>query len=320
MAVFARSTARCGTSFLGPAVAISGLATYSWLRQRPLDNLRRAPSHRVYCESKQPSASKGLVTNWGDPKIAANLQAEYQKADVVASRKKIMALLNVALGEWILDIGCGPGYLMQELSHAVGASGRVEGLDPSEAMCSFAQARLADSCSPTSVKVGSADKLPYPDGSFDAVVFSQVLLYVPDVPGALKEARRVLRPGGRLLIMDTDWDSLIVHTFDKARFARIFEACVSTFVHAHLPPKLPGLLEEAGMPVTSVQTVAMVSAGTCEGSFMGNWAFKVVPEKAKKFGLPERDVNDWLQEQRALCDQKSFFGCLHRFLFLSVKP
>src|SRR3981081_2280046 len=55
---------------------------------------------------------------------------------------------------------------------------------------------------------GDAVVLPFPDGSFDAAVSTQVYEYVADMPRALAELRRVLRPGGRAVVLDTDWDSL----------------------------------------------------------------------------------------------------------------
>jgi len=83
------------------------------------------------------------------------------------------------------------------------------------------------------VQTGNADVLCFPDNSFAAVVFSQVLLYVGDVACAQKEAQRVLRPGGRTVILDTDWDSLIVNTKDSGLFERIVNACCDTFVNPH---------------------------------------------------------------------------------------
>src|SRR3954470_11006026 len=70
---------------------------------------------------------------------------------------------------------------------------------------------------------GDASQLPFPDGSFDAAVSTQVYEYLEDVPRALREARRVLRRGGRLLVLDTDWDSVVWHSSDPARMARLLD-------------------------------------------------------------------------------------------------
>ena len=282
----------------------------------------RAPGRGVFCEAE----AKSLVFDWGDQKRAASLEAEYRKADVVRSRRELISILRPAAGERVLDVGCGPGFFLADLLRAEGALGLATGIDPSEAMVAMAlpRASAASASGAVSLQVAGAEELPFPDASFDAVVFMQVLLYVRDVPRALREAERVLKPGGRLVVMDTDWDSLVVRTAEKERWARLFAACCSTFVEPHMPPRLPGLLAEAGLPVSELHTINMGSAGrdfltTSQETFMGNWAFKVVPEKARAYGLPESDVEGWLQEQRALCDQGAFFACLHRFVFVSYK-
>lgn len=65
-----------------------------------------------------------------------------------------------------------------------------------------------------SVDDGGAEALPCADGAFDAVVSTQVQEYVADVLGAFGEVRRVLRPGGRVVVLDTDRDSVVWHAAD----------------------------------------------------------------------------------------------------------
>ena len=69
----------------------------------------------------------------------------------------------------------------------------------------------------TSILKADATRLPFEAGHFDAAVSTQVYEYVPDVDRALADLYRVLRPGGRALILDTDWDSLVWHSSDQAR-------------------------------------------------------------------------------------------------------
>jgi arsenite methyltransferase len=66
--------------------------------------------------------------------------------------------------------------------------------------------------------------LPYPHRAFDAAVSTQVYEYVADVATAPAELRRLLRPGGRALVLDTEWDSVVWHVADRDRHRRIMAA------------------------------------------------------------------------------------------------
>jgi SAM-dependent methyltransferase len=84
---------------------------------------------------------------------------------------------------------------------------------------------------------------------FDAAVSTQVYEYVADVPAALAEVYRVLRPGGRVLILDTDWDSIVWAAGDQARMQRLLETWADRFADPHLPRSLAWQLQSAGFRV-----------------------------------------------------------------------
>jgi SAM-dependent methyltransferase len=90
----------------------------------------------------------------------------------------------------ILYIGCGTGLLMKELS----AHGEVTGVDMSERAAAYCKARGL------SVDVASAEKLPYADGAFDAVIILDVLEHLADDRTGVKEVARVLTPGGTAIV------------------------------------------------------------------------------------------------------------------------
>ena len=111
----------------------------------------------------------------------------------------LQALPKGRLGR-LLDIGCGTGGLLEKLSP------RIEeglGVDASRDMLALARSRLTER-GLTHIAVRQADmyRLPLPDAAFDAVTLHMVLHYAEDPAAALAEAARVLRPGGRLLILD----------------------------------------------------------------------------------------------------------------------
>lgn len=109
---------------------------------------------------------------------------------------------GVEHGQRVLDVACGTGILARDLAARVGTSGSVAGLDLLPGML-----EIARQIAPTiEWKQGTAEELPFPDHSFDAVVSQFGLMFFPDRTKSLREMIRVLRPGGHLAV--AVWDSL----------------------------------------------------------------------------------------------------------------
>ena len=188
----------------------------------------------------------------------------YASPDVEAQRERVLSMLAPQPGERVLDIGSGPGYLLASIAEAVGPAGAACGVDPSPAMNALAAART-DGVSWVRIDDGDAVALPFPDGGFDAAVSTQVYEYVVDIAGALGELRRVLRPGGRALVLDTDADSLVWHTADRER-GRVLAAWEEHLVHPRLPRTLRGLLRRTGFRITAEQVY--LRARSDEGDYL----------------------------------------------------
>ena len=100
-------------------------------------------------------------------------------------------LAGVRSGQRALDVGCGPGALTAELSGRLGAGG-VCAVDPSESFAVAAGERLPG----VAVSVATAERLPFPDGAFDAVLAQLVVHFMADPVAGLREMGRVTRRGG----------------------------------------------------------------------------------------------------------------------------
>lgn len=114
----------------------------------------------------------------------------------------LVAIAELQSGEFVLDVACGTGALAREAQARVAPEGRASGLDLNPGMLAVA----AEKNPQVSWHEGTAEALPFADGSFDAVVSQFGLMFFPDRSRAIGEMLRVLRPGGRLVI--AVWDAI----------------------------------------------------------------------------------------------------------------
>jgi ubiquinone/menaquinone biosynthesis C-methylase UbiE len=109
----------------------------------------------------------------------------------------LLAIAGAKPGDELLDIASGTGVVTRLAARRVAPGGHVVAADFSEAMLAYASSRPAPSgAAPIEFIHGSAEALPLPGDRFDVVLCQQGLQFFPDRPGAAREMRRVLRPGG----------------------------------------------------------------------------------------------------------------------------
>ena len=205
-----------------------------------------------------------------DAKAVASLERVYSLPQIVDQRRRLRAIVSARPGESGLDVGCGVAHLACELAREVAPSGRIVAIDTSSAAVDAAKVRVAREALDglVDVRLGDATDLRFRDESFDFVVAAQVYSYVPDVVRAVQEAARVLHKGGRLVVLDTDWDMCTWASADPSLTRRMIAARGAVqFAHAHLPREMPALVRAAGLTLTDAQTYSIIETHYDENSY-----------------------------------------------------
>lgn len=150
------------------------------------------------------------------------------------------------LGEVVVDVGCGGGRAVGELAR-LGA--RAIGVDRDPEMVAAAAARWPAG----EFHVGDVTALPLPDASVTGYRADKVLHVVEDPAAALAEARRVLRPGGRVVLTGQDWDAIVVDSADPDRTRALVHARADTMPNPRAARQYRNLLLDNGFTDVTVE-------------------------------------------------------------------
>jgi SAM-dependent methyltransferase len=166
--------------------------------------------------------------------------------------------LAVAAGERALDIGSGTGSEVMAFAERVGTDGEAVGIDPNPAMLTIAQRRAEAAGLPARFVQGSVYQLPFPDGHFDAIRCERVFQHLDDPAAATAEIARVLRPGGRVLLIDSDWHTAVTHPGDPAVVQAMSASLLRTTPNPGSGRRLRGLLVGAGFAIDDMGSQAVI--------------------------------------------------------------
>ena len=253
-----------------------------------------------------------------DSKAAAGIDRTYQTPEIVNQRLRTLAGLGLRRDESILDAGCGTGLLLEQEALAVGPEGRAVGVDTSSDMLAHAEARCA-SLVQVNLQCGSVDSLTFDDACFDALSCTQVLLYVEQMEQALTEYHRVLKPRGRIAIIETDWGGAILSSGDLKMTQAIFNAWSDEAPNPHLPRRLAPLLRKAGFAGIQVEAIPIVNASYTENSFSVGMLKGFANTAVRLQVLSRTQADAWLAELEALAADDEYFFSVNRFLFTATK-
>lgn len=254
-----------------------------------------------------------------DEEASRRLLAVYTTPDVAAQREAFARALSPRSGERVLDLGSGPGFLTSLLAEAVGSTGSIIGVDISTPLNDAARAN----CSHQGwVEIRHADitNLPLADAAVDAAIATQVLEYVANCDAAIAEIFRVVRSGGRVAVVDTDWDSIVWHSSDRDRMNEVLVAWEKHAPQPRLPRTLAGRLRRAGFSIEAQQVVPLFNPEFNQNTYSNRMIDLIVPFVIEHAGIPIERANAWAHDVRELGERGDYFFSLNRYLFVAKRP
>lgn len=258
-----------------------------------------------------PSESPARMGSFGN--VDATSQAEQfiafldrvERAPMaIGIRRRSYELLQGMPGQRAVDVGCGIGRAVSEMNeHGM----RATGVDNSEEMIKFARQRFPEA----DFRVASADALPLDDGSMDRYRAERLFQHLGDPIAALKEARRVLRTDGRIVLVDQDWDTVAIESDNMELTRRITRAFSDSITNRWAGRKLRGLLVDAGFQDVAVE--AQVAIYTDSGPVSG--AFQSIAKAAVDAGaVKQSEADAWFADQSRRGREGSFLFAVPLFM------
>ena len=264
---------------------------------------------------ERPAARGGDFTDV-DAHDAQALIAYLDVATDLGQRDKLASYRaqGIAAGMSVLDIGCGTGDDVRAIAALVGTEGHAEGIDPSIAMIEEAHKRGVPPNASFSVQSGEA--MDCAAESFDACRAERVFQHLTDPNAAAREIYRVTKRGGSALLLDQDWDTLVVAGAKREHSRRIARAYASRLAHANAGSDHRSYLRAAGFE--RIVTTALVATPNLTTAF-AQFLNAAVDYALEDGAITADDAHAWLLALMQAEATETFVCALTVFVTLARK-
>ncbi|WP_031158400.1 methyltransferase domain-containing protein [Streptosporangium roseum] len=229
--------------------------------------------------------------------------------DSVALRARSYDLLRLTPGAAAVDVGCGAGRAVGEMA---GRGVKATGVDVSEQMIAVGRRRLPEA----DLRVGDAYELPFRDGELTAYRAEKVYHELGEPARALGEARRVLAPGGRIVLIGQDWDTFVIDSDDPVLTRTIVHARADAVRSPRAARGYRNLLLDAGFDDVTVE----VRTGVFTDALMLPM-LSGIAHAARSTGAVTADrAGRWIEEQSELARIGRLFVAVPLFVAAARRP
>ena len=234
-------------------------------------------------------------------------------------KQKTFELMNLYPGASVLEVGCGTGDDAIALAKAVGAGGRVTAVDRSKALLAEAVAGLGDAGLRVSFEEADGQCLPYGDNSFDAARVDRTLQHIARPQAVIAEMTRVVRPGGRIVAMEPDWETLTVDGDDRLLTRKLLNFWCDSFPSGWIGRQLRGFFKASGLADIQVYPVTLA----IDRFDLADQILDLV-QTARSAGeagiVGDKEVQGWVEEMRERDESGRFFSSFTAFIVSGTKP
>lgn len=261
------------------------------------------------------------VDRGGEPlSLARRLEIRGASPAQIALRRAYLRFSGIRRGHTVLDVGCGTGVVTRDLARLVGRSGQAVGIDPSAVFIREARRLARQNGLGGNLRFQAADgrKLPVADGRFDASLAVTVLLHAPGKERIVAEMARVVRPGGKVIVVEQDHESTLLDHDDEALTLRIQRAYWdSALVDSRSGRKIPGLLGRAELK--RIRILPLVHVETRLDAFLREILENRAHRLAASRVITKRQAHGWLETLERKSAEGTFFYSMNYYCFVGTR-
>ena len=238
---------------------------------------------------------------------------------VKAYKRTTWELLKVQPGECILDVGCGTGEDAIAFARYMPRASKVVGIDRDLVMIAEAWRRVAGHTLPVEFKVADIHNLDFADNSFHGCRSDRVFQHLEDPARALSEMMRVLHPGGRIVISDPDWATLVIDGPDPKVTRKIVAfICDVQIRNSDMGRKLRSLFQR--MKLKNIMASAGAVLITNFPLADQVWSLQKNAGEALSAGaITEQEHTEWMRAVSHTTESNNFLGACTGFIVSGVK-
>lgn len=225
-------------------------------------------------------------------------------------------LLDLEAGMMVLEAGSGLGDDAITMAGLVSPDGKVVGIDKSAHMVK--EARTNQNSENIEFLIGDINKLEFETGTFDRCRIDRTLQHIADPAVALGELHRVLKPEGKMLAFDNDWETFTFNSFNKPLVRKVCNYWCDSFASGWIGRELYSIFNALGLKDIQVhpRTLVITDLKTSDRVFD---IFKTISTMEEHEIISTGESNDLKQELRSLDDSGGFFSSYTGFMVVGTK-